>query len=144
MFAVTGLVIGILFIFQAKSVSEASIVFSRESRLSVFKEMQILKQNNSDLEDQVRQLQDELSSSSSRENAINSLRNDIAKFSILQGVLAVKGPGVRITLDKPMPALWFTDMANDLYSSGADLISINGVRLNEQNAGFDMIPNGQI
>jgi len=140
----TGVLMGALFSFQSKSVSEANVYYNRESRVSVFKEIQIVKKGNQDLADQVLELQKELTDSSSREQALENIKKEIDKDLLLVGQKEAKGPGIEVKISGDLESLWFTDMANELFTAGAEVVSINGIRLGPDNLGFDTMPNGQI
>jgi uncharacterized protein YlxW (UPF0749 family) len=140
----TGVLMGGLFAFQSKSVSQANIYYNRESRISIFKEIQIVKKSNQNLNEQVNELEKELVASSDREMALNNIKKEIEKYQVLSGLLPAKGEGIKIEISGELEALWFTDLANELFSAEAEAISINGIRLNPSNLGFDTMPNGQI
>jgi uncharacterized protein YlxW (UPF0749 family) len=140
----TGLLMGALFSFQSKSVSQANMYFNRESRINIFKEIEIFKQGNQNLSEQVSELQKELANSSDKEQALNSIKKEIDKYELLSGQKSVKGPGISVQISGELESLWFTDMVNELFSAGAEAISINGMRLGGDRSGFDTMPNGQI
>ncbi len=139
-----GIAIGVLFSSQSKSVGDALEAFNRESRLNVFKEMQIVKDSNHDLRLQIEELQEELENSTNQENALETVRREIEKYSIIAGNVGIEGPGVGVLIDKNMEALWFTDLVNELYTAGAEAVSINGIRLTDENVGFFNMPNRQV
>ena len=89
-------------------------------------------------------LEKQLASSTDREAALETLKNDISKYEAISGDKAISGPGVAITVQGDLEALWFVDMINELYAAGAEGVSVNGVRLAQTSLGFDTIPNGQI
>jgi uncharacterized protein YlxW (UPF0749 family) len=140
----TGVLMGALFSFQSKSVSQANIYYNRESRISVFKEMQIVKKSNQNLGEQVTELQKELADSNDREQALENIQKEINKDEILTGEKPAKGPGIEVKIEGELEALWFTDMTNELFSAGAEAVSVNGIRMTPDNLGFDTMPNGQV
>jgi uncharacterized protein YlxW (UPF0749 family) len=140
----TGLLMGGLFAFQAKSVGQASLSYSRDSRVSIFKEMQIVKKSNENLAEQQLELERELAAGDNKEKALENLKNEIEKYQLISGEKAAVGEGVEVTINGELEALWFTDMVNELFAAGAEAISINGMRLAPSNLGFDTMPNGQI
>ena len=141
---ITGLLMGGLFAFQSKSVTQANNNYNRESRSSIFKEIQIVKKSNQNLSEQLIDLEKQLASSTDREAALETLKKDISKYEAISGDKAISGPGVAITVQGDLEALWFVDMINELYAAGAEGVSVNGVRLAQTSLGFDTIPNGQI
>lgn len=140
----TGLLMGGLFAFQSKSVSQANLSYNRESRISIFKEMQIVKKSNENLSEQMVELEKELAAGDNREKALENLVNEIEKYQLLAGEKSAIGQGVQVSINGELEALWFTDMVNELFSAGAEAVSINGMRLAPSNLGFDTMPNGQI
>jgi uncharacterized protein YlxW (UPF0749 family) len=140
----TGLIMGTLFAFQSKSLSQANLSYSRESRVSIFKEIQIVKESNQSLSEQTMELEKDLAASDDREQALENLRREIEKYEVITGKKAAIGKGVTVEIDGEIEALWFTDLVNELFSAGAEAVSINGIRLTPNNLGFDTIPNGQI
>ncbi len=139
-----GLIIGTAFVFQSKSVNEATQRVNREVRINIFKEIEVLLQSNEDLRMQIDKLEEEKKKGSDRENAIANLKKQRELYQILLGEIDVKGQGVLISIDQNLQALWFTDLINELYTSGAEVISINGKRYADPYLGFDNMPNGQI
>lgn len=140
----TGVLMGGLFSFQSKSVNQANAFYNRESRVNIFREIQIVKQSNQNLNDQVTQLQKELGDSTDKEQVLNGIKDEINKYQILSGELPAHGEGITIDINGDLEALWFTDLVNELNSAGSEAISINGLRVAPENIGFDTIPNGQI
>ena len=140
----TGVLMGALFAFQSKSVGQASLSYNRESRISIFKEMQIVKKSNENLSEQKSELERELATSDDLEQSLVNLKKEIEKYQLLSGEKPATGPGITVQIDGELESLWFTDMVNELFSAGAEAVSINGIRLAPGNLGFDTMPNGQI
>lgn len=140
----TGLLMGSLFSFQSKSLSQANIYYNRESRISIFKEIQIVKKSNQNLNEQVIELEKELAAANDKETALKNIRKEIEKYEMVSGQKELSGQGIVIEINGEIEALWFTDLMNELFSAGAEGISVNGIRLADQNTGFDTMPNGQI
>lgn len=140
----TGLLMGLLFSFQSKSVGQANLAYNRESRIGIFNEIQLIKKSNQNLNEQVNDLQKELASSSNKEAALESIKKDISRFEMANGNSNLEGPGVSISINGDLESLWFTDMINELFSAGAEAVSLNGFRIVDKNIGFDTMPNGQI
>ncbi len=140
----TGVLMGGLFSFQSKSLSQANIYYNRESRISIFKEIQIVKKSNQSLNEQVIDLEKELAAGNDKETALKNIRKEIDKYEMVSGQKDLLGQGITIDINGEIEALWFTDLVNELFSAGAEGISVNGIRLADQNTGFDTMPNGQI
>lgn len=139
----TGLLVGLLFSFQSKSIKQTTD-FARENKVNVFKEIQIVKRSNQNLSEQLADLQNELNKGNNKEQALESINKDIARYQLALGQNDIHGPGITITIPGELESLWFTDMVNELFSAGAEAISLNGIRILDQNIGFDTMPNGQI
>jgi len=140
----TGVLMGALFSFQSKSVSQANTYYNRESRINIFKEIEIIKNSNQNLSEQAAELQKELENSGDKEKALNIIKKEIEKYQILSGQKQATGSGISVQISGELESLWFTDMVNELFSAGAEAISINGMRLADDRSGFDTMPNGQI
>lgn len=140
----TGIVMGSLFSFQAKSVSKTNNIFNRESRVNIFREIQIAKQNNQSLREQVEVLKEEITADNDREAVLRGITQDINKYQMVLGEVEIRGDGIDITIDKDLSIIWFTDLINELNSAGAEAISINNYRITPFKDGFDLMPNGQI
>lgn len=140
---VTGLLMGTLFGLQSKSFVE-SVSYNRENQNNVFKEIQIVKESNDNLRLEVEDLELSLDNSTDQEAALENIKKEIEKYNILLGNLEVEGPGIVMKIGENLEIIWFNDLVNELYSAGAEVVSINGFRLNEGLSGFDNMPNGQI
>ncbi len=135
---------GLWIAWQLNAVDQANLAYNRESRLSIFKEIQIVKKSNQTLNETVVDLERELANSNDKAKALENLKNDIKKNQIIAGEVAVQGAGVEVRIEQNVAALWFTDAVNDLFTAGAEVISINGIRYAGDFQGFDKMPNGKI
>lgn len=140
----TATLLGLLIVIQAKSFEDVSDVISRNSRSDVFREIQILKKTNDDLNDEIADLQNQLEKVSNNQDALESVREEIEKYRILTGRLDVSGPGINLKIEGNVEALWLTDIVNELFEAGAEAVSVNSIRLTNSTTGFDTIPSGQI
>jgi uncharacterized protein YlxW (UPF0749 family) len=141
---ITAVLLGVLIMVQARSYEDVSDVISRNSRSDVFREIQILKTTNENLEDEISGLEDQLEKITNNQEALNSVREEIDKYMVLTGKVDISGPGVGLKLDGDIEAIWLTDTVNELFSTGAEAVSINSIRLTNKTIGFDTIPSGQI
>jgi uncharacterized protein YlxW (UPF0749 family) len=140
----TSVVVGFLVVMQARSFTDATVLIGRDDRADVFREIKVLKTTNEKLADEIKDLENQLSKTSDNEKAIESVRQEIDKYRILTGRVDIEGPGITMTINGDIKAIWLTDTVNELFNSGAEAISINGIRLTGTTNGFDTIPNGQI
>jgi len=141
---ITSVVVGLLIAVQSRAFTDVSTVFGRDTRADAFRELQILKKSNEKLEDEISDLQSQLSKANDQEQSLKGIRDEIQKYQILTGRTDVSGPGLRVTLNGNVQDIWLTDMTNELLSAGAEAISINNIRLIDVTNGFDTIPNGEI
>jgi uncharacterized protein YlxW (UPF0749 family) len=129
---------------QGRSFTGLDQVLRRDSRTDIFREIQILKNTNDDLLDEVNSLESQLNKMSGQEDALKAVASDINKYKLISGEVTVKGQGIQLALEGNIKSLWLTDIVNELLSAGAEAVSINGIRITNSTAGFDTIPNGQI
>lgn len=141
---ITGILLGFLVVLQSRSFGGVQDKLARDSRANVFREIQILKTTNENLGEEIADLEVQLAKASDQELALKALQDEIVKDKIIAGHVDVSGPGVELTIKNNLPALWFTDIVNELWSAGAEAISVNDVRLTNSSVGFDTLPNGQI
>jgi len=140
---ITGILLGFLVVLQARSFSSVQSI-ARDSQANVFQEIQILKNTNENLSDEINDLEDQLAKASDQEQALKSIQDEIQKDKMIAGELDVNGPGIEVTVKNELAGIWFTDMINELWAAGAEAVSVNNVRLTNSTAGFDTLPNGQI
>lgn len=140
----TAVLLGVLIVIQSRSFTDLTEVVGRDSRANAFSEIQILKKTNGDLQDEIVGLERELEKTNNQEKALEGVNQEIDKYKILSGQVDISGPGVDLKINSAVKAIWLTDIVNELFSAGAEAVSVNGIRLTDSNAGFDTIPNGQI
>ncbi|MCA9373903.1 MAG: DUF881 domain-containing protein [Candidatus Gracilibacteria bacterium] len=140
----TAVLLGFLIALQARSFEDVSDVINRNNRSDVFREIQILKDTNGQLRDEIDDLEDQLVKVSNNQDALDSVREEIDQYEALTGKIDISGPGLHVQISGDIQALWLTDMVNELLSAGAEAVSVNSIRLTNKTAGFDTIPSGQI
>lgn len=141
---ITSVVVGLLIVVQSRAFTDVASVFGRDTRADAFRELQILKKSNEKLEDEITDLQNQLSKANDQEESLKAIRDEIEKYQMLSGRTNVAGPGVSVVINGKVQDIWLTDMANELLSAGAEAVSINNIRLVDATNGFDTIPNGEI
>lgn len=141
---ITAALLGFMIIMQARSFSDYGDVLSRNSRADVFREIQILKTTNDNLESEIEALTERLGKLSTNWEALDSVKEEIETYLKLTGRVDVSGPGISIALDGDIAAIWLVDLVNELLTAGAEAVSVNSIRLTNRTAGFDTIPSGQI
>ncbi len=141
---ITSALLGVLIVIQARSFTDLTNIVGRDSRTNIFHEIQILKKTNETLEDETKDLQDQLDKAMDQGKALQGIQEEIEKYTILAGHINISGPGLWLEVGKDLKMIWLTDMVNELFAAGAEAVSINGIRLTDTTNGFDTIPNGQI
>lgn len=140
----TAVALGALIVVQARSYEDVSDVISRNTRSDVFREIQILKKTNETLLEETGELAGQLDKISNNQEALDSVKEEIEKYRMLTGRVDISGPGVSLKLGGDIKAIWLTDIVNELFTAGAEAVSVNSIRLTNRTIGFDTIPSGQI
>ena len=138
------LLLGTLIMFQARSFQTAQNVFNRDSEINIFREVQILKDTDRNLKSEVAKQQEILAQNTDKSSALKAIEAEIQKYKLLSGDINVSGPGAKITITGDLDLIWIVDLINELYSSGAEAVSVNNIRLTNFSNGFDLLPNGQL
>ena len=141
---ITGILLGFLFVLQSRSFRDVQEIYSRDTRANIFREIQILKRTNENLQDEINDLESQLTKASDQEQALNLVKDEIKKNRIIAGHMDISGPGIVVTIKKEVPVIWLTDITNELWSAGAEAVSVNNIRITDSTAGFDVLPSGQI
>lgn len=76
-----------------------------------------------------RQIADLIDSRARGESAVGQLRADLERIRIFAGLVAVTGPGVRVTVQGPIGGDGVEDLINELRNAGAEAIAVDGERL---------------
>jgi uncharacterized protein YlxW (UPF0749 family) len=63
------------------------------------------------------------------DTSIGQLQSDLARLQAWAGLLPVDGPGVRVTLDGPIPGSAVDDLLNELHNAGAEALAVGSVRV---------------
>lgn len=142
--AFLGALLGTLLVVQSRSFQHVTDILTRDPSANAFREVQILKDTNDHLHKEIDELATTLDQAKDRSTALQTIEKEIVKNKILAGDVKVAGPGVRLKIEKNVRALWLIDFINELLNSGAEAVSINGIRLTDETAGLDTLPLGQI
>lgn len=141
---ISGMVLGALVITQAKYFTNYVESVGRDSSENVFRKIQILKTSNDELKDEIGTLDKQFEEISTQASALASINKEIEKNKLIAGETDAYGPGVKLEISNDIKGLWFTDIVNELFASGAEAVSVNNVRLTDSTIGFDTLPNGKI
>lgn len=141
---VTGFLLGVLLLLQTRSFRDVTAIHTRDASSNVFRELQVLYETNHNLADEVASQEDLLAQAQDRSSTIQAFEQEVKKFEMLTGAIAIHGPGVRVSVPAGSDVAALVDLVNELLNAGAETISINGIRLTGNRIGFDAIPNAKI
>lgn len=140
----TAILLGFLVALQARVFSAFQGTVGRDTGANIFREIQILKDTNENLLEEIENLEGQLVQFSDRALALKAIQDEITKNQILAGHTDVAGIGVEFVIKRNISVIWLTDVVNELWSAGAEAVSVNNIRLTNSTIGFDTLPNGQI
>ena len=141
---VVGVLLGIFVIIQARSFEKVTELATRDATSNIFREISVLHESNKDLEKQIRNLEKTVAETKDRSTSLQALEEEILKNQILVGAVDISGPGVNVSLPKETSVAWMIDLVNELFSLGAEAVSVNGIRITYSNLGFEALPQQKI
>ena len=142
--AVICIFVGVLIILQMKTVDQIGGSVDSERAGDLAAELKLLEEKNQELTDQLKDLQDQLStyesSAAGTDETIQKKQEALEKEKILSGVLDTAGEGLIITIDSEISqssdaALYSKSsdlllaLVNELNAAGAEAIAINNERI---------------
>jgi len=140
----TAMILSFFVVLQINSFGNVNDSLQRDSKSNIFQEIKILKDKNEDLKSEVSDLEDTVSQLNDQGKALTAIQDEINEYTKLSGRAAIFGPGVTITLDGRFSTPWMIDLVNEFFNSGAQAVSVNGIRIVNNTSGFDTLPKGQI
>ena len=140
----TSLLLGIFLVIQSRSFIGVTIVNTRDSASNMFRELQVLRDTNKSLTDETGSLEEVLAKSKDSSLSLKALEDEIRRFKTITGGLPVYGPGIRVSVPVGTEVASLVDLINELFNTGAEAVSLNGIRLTGNGFGLDGIPSGQI
>lgn len=141
---VVAIFLGILIVAQIRTFSGLNDAYRRDSQSNVFNEIKILKDKNTDLRSEILDLESTIKQLDNQNLTLASIDDEIKKYKALNGESPIFGPGVMVTIDGQLTTPWIVDLINEFYNSGAQAVSVNGIRITNKAIGFDTMPQGQI
>lgn len=136
-------VLGFFITAQGRSFDDVNAIL-RDGANNIFQELMIMKDKNVALRMEIEGLEHTLEQLADRNSAISVIEEEIVKYKQLSGADPVFGPGAVISVDGNLSTPWVIDIINELFSVGAQAVSINGIRITNLSVGFDTLPQGQI
>ncbi|MFA6305930.1 MAG: hypothetical protein WC651_04390, partial [Candidatus Gracilibacteria bacterium] len=94
---VIAIVLGSFIVVESKSFNVVNSIILRDSKTDVFKEIKVLKEENQNLRDEIKDLENTLLSLSDQDLAVKTIQDEIDKYNKLSGDYTVYGPGVSIS-----------------------------------------------
>lgn len=140
----TAAILSFFIVIQINSFDNVNDSLQRDSKSNIFQEIKILKDKNEDLKSEVKDLEITIDQLNDQGKALSAIQDEITKYTKLSGKTSVFGPGVTMTIDGKLSTPWMIDIVNEFFNSGAQAVSVNGIRIVNQTAGFDTLPKGQI
>ncbi len=130
--AAVAAVLGLLVVGQLRSGSTAPGLAGLSSQ-----ELTVLVANLNTRNDQLRlevgslerQLAELDAARARGESAVDQLRAELARIRTWTGLVAVGGPGIRVSVRGPISADAVRDLLNELRNAGAEAIAIDGIRI---------------
>ncbi|MCL5054952.1 MAG: DUF881 domain-containing protein [Firmicutes bacterium] len=139
--------LGVLIAFQFKGQEKEGFPLAAYRSMDVIQILQNSQKQNAALETQISKLRTRLTeyeiSRSQKGSLTRELGKELEKARMEAGMIAVKGPGIKIILNdstrKPKPGegdyfylvhdVDLTELTNELWSAGAEAVSINNERI---------------
>jgi len=140
---VVAILLGVFVVAQNKSFNKLDVL-SRDGKSNVFQEIQILKEKNISLKGEMNDLEANLKLLTTQGDALQAIDDEIKRYSKLSGKSPIFGPGFIIKFDGKITTPWLVDFINELWSTGAQAVDINGIRITNETVGFDSLPQGQV
>lgn len=140
----TAAILSFFVVIQINSFDNVNNSLQRDSKSNIFQEIKILKDKNEDLKVEVADLESSIDQLNDQGKALNAIQDEITEYTKLSGKASVFGPGITMTIDGKFSTPWMIDIVNEFFNSGAQAVSVNGIRIVNQTAGFDTLPKGQI
>ncbi len=131
-------------VFTDRTFDQMNDIFLREGESNFFQEIKVLKDKNEDLKNEITELEETLSKINNQDKALSTIEDEIKKYQKLSGDYSIFGPGFTVIMDGQINTPWIVDLINELFGYGAEAIAINGIRLNNDTLGLEMLPKGQI
>lgn len=136
--------LGIFIGVQSRSFEDVNAILLRDMNSNIFQEIKILKEKNEDLKKEITSLEESIGQFKNQDSALKAIEEEIMKYTKLSGEVPVFGPGISLKLDRGITTPWMIDLINELFASGAQAVSVNGIRLSNKSVGFDTLPQGQM
>jgi uncharacterized protein YlxW (UPF0749 family) len=122
-------VLGLLVVAQLRTRGDISRVASNDDWDYVVAELVV---SNARLRNEIESLEEEVAALRGTEGAaaiLQSLVDEANQLRVANGLAAVSGPGVQVTVAGPVSVLDLQDLINELRNAGAEALALNDQRL---------------
>lgn len=140
----TAILLGVFIGIQSRSFEDLNAILARDMNSNVFQEIKILKDENEDLKAEVKELEEIIVHVKDQDLALKTIEDEIEKYRKFSGETPIFGPGINLKINGAITTPWMTDLINESFNSGAQAVSVNGIRLTNKTAGIDTLPHGQM
>jgi uncharacterized protein YlxW (UPF0749 family) len=133
--AIVMLFFGILLTAQIRTQVKATNSIENQNSQDLSMIIITLNEKREDLNKNLASLEEELENLGNKANdgiSLNAtLDNQIKQLNMITGNSAVEGPGISVTItgDSPLFYLDIIDLVNELFSSGAEAVAVNDIRV---------------
>lgn len=129
-----GIMIGITVILGYQGFIDQKEAIQRDQYVHFLQETSLLINKNQILQQEVTDLTKEIEESRDSYQAYQTTLDSIEKLKMVLGETQVQGPGITVQIQKELPYYIFIDIMNDLFTAGAEGISINNIRIAEHSS----------
>lgn len=123
------LILGLLLVAQLRTRGDIDRVASSDDWDYVVAELVV---SNARLRNEIEAMQEDVAGLRGSEGAaaiLQSLVDEANQLRVANGLVAVSGPGVRVTVAGPVSVLDLQDLINELRNAGAEALALNDQRL---------------
>ena len=113
---IIAIIFGFLLIIQNRSYDNVNELFTRDVSSNIFQEIKTLKDGNTDLRNEVNNLEGLTIQLSDQNLALKAIEEEIKKYKKLNGKSPIYGSGVRIEIQADIDSNWLVDFINELFN----------------------------
>lgn len=138
------IITGLFIVLLGNSFDRLDGIILRDNQKNFYEEIRVVKESNKNLRNEVNELNASLDGLNDQNSVLDIIDEEIVKYKKLSGIVPIFGSGAVVTLNGEVESDWIVDLVNDFFSAGAEAVSVNNIRITNNTAGFDTLPQGQI
>lgn len=138
------LILGLFIVLQGRAYKNVNDLLLRDAKSNIFQEIKVLKEKNNNLRKEIDELERTFEQLADQNSSLEAIEEEIKKYQKLSGKFGIFGPGIEVAINGNITTPWAIDLINEFFNSGAEAVSVNGIRLVNKTIGFDTLPQGQI